>query len=418
MVRTTAISETELLGALADATAGHARPAAEDDAVDGVRPRWVASPGGTDEASRVLTIAAENGLRVVPRGSGGKLRWGLPPDGVDLVVDTKRLRTVVDHAAGDLVVVTQSGVRLADLRERLAEADQRLALDEVTEDATVGGAIAASTSGPLRLLYGTVRDLLIGITVVRADGVVSKSGGRVVKNVAGYDLGKLYTGSFGTLGLVTEAVFRLHPRPAARAFVTASVGSAEAAHRCVQEIVHSQLVACAVEVEREGDGPMTVVAAFEGVERGVRQRVDGALRLLGNGATTSDAPPAWWGRLPAARGDVLLKVGVPITALAPVLDVVAARAPEATVRGSAGAGALYVGLDAATDPSTVAALVSALREEASPGGGSVVVLHAPVRVRAALDVWGPVPGLALMRRLKDEFDPDHRLAPGRFVGGI
>jgi glycolate dehydrogenase FAD-binding subunit len=209
---------TSTLGGLR-AACGDVAQATADDTVDGVPARWVAWPGSTEEVSAVLRAAARMGLRVVARGTGTRLTWGVPPTDVDLIVDTSRMGAVLAHVAGDLVVTVQAGLRMVDLQDALAPHRQRLALDSA---GTVGGTIATAASGPLRYRYGSVRDLLIGITVVRADGTVTRSGGTVVKNVAGYDLGKLYTGSLGTLGVITEAVFRLHPLPEASRWITVS----------------------------------------------------------------------------------------------------------------------------------------------------------------------------------------------------
>ena len=159
-----------------------------------------------------MRAAASAGLAVVPRGAGTGLGWGAPPSACGLVVDLRLMDQVLEHAAGDLVARVQAGVTIGQLATVLASAGQQLALD-APEDATVGGVVATGTAGPRRFRYGAPRDLLIGLTVVRADGVIAHSGGKVVKNVAGYDLGKLFAGSQGTLGLITEATFRLHPRP-------------------------------------------------------------------------------------------------------------------------------------------------------------------------------------------------------------
>ena len=199
---------------------GHVSPAGPLDAVDGTPAQLVARPGTTAEVGEVLRAAAAHGLTVVPRGRGTTLSWGRAPERADLVVDLSRMDAVLDHAAGDLIVDVQAGARLADVQRAVAGAGQRLALDETVPGASIGGTLATGASGPRRLIAGTARDLLIGVTVVRADGVVAKSGGRVVKNVAGYDLGKLLIGSFGTLAVITEAVFRLHPLAPARRVVT------------------------------------------------------------------------------------------------------------------------------------------------------------------------------------------------------
>ena len=202
-----AIIPAALASACADLAA-----ASELDAVSDRQPRYVAAPASTTEAAALLRAAAELGLTILPRGSGSHLHWGAAPASCDLIVDTRRLDKVIEHAAGDLVVTAQAGVRLDDLADVLASADQRLALDP-SISGTIGGLIATGAAGPLRFRYGSPRDLLIGVTIVRADGAVAKSGGKVVKNVAGYDLGKLFAGSYGTLGLITQATFRLHPKP-------------------------------------------------------------------------------------------------------------------------------------------------------------------------------------------------------------
>ena len=405
-----------LLGALPQV-----RAAEQSDAVDGVTPSYVAAPATTAEAAAVLKAAAEQGLTVVARGTGTKLAWGNPPSSADLVVDTTRMDQVVEHAAGDLIVHAQAGISLDSLQQTVARAGQRLALDPLLPG-TLGGLVATGGSGPLRYSHGGVRDLLIGITIVRADGVVAKAGGKVVKNVAGYDLGKLLAGSWGTLGLVTEAIFRLHPLPPVTRWVVVPVGSAVGAHAVVQQVVHSQLVPSAVELDRPADGPATVAVLVEGTEVGVAGRVEGLVALLGQQATVHDRAPGWWGQAPWAPGDVGVKLTHEIAGLPRLLHAVDAAAAvhgvRVSVRGAAGFGLLHAALPGDTDPVAVAGVVTAVRDASAAWSGDVVVVDAPAPVKAVVDVWGPVRALELMRRVKDQFDPGHRLAPGRFVGGI
>jgi glycolate oxidase FAD binding subunit len=333
------------------------------------------------------------------------------------------LDQVLEHAAGDLVVGAQAGTRLADLQEVVGSAGQRLAVDETVPGASIGGAIAAATSGPGRVATGTLRDLLIGVTVVRADGVVAKAGGRVVKNVAGYDLGKLVTGSFGTLAVVTEAMFRLHPVPEARSYVSVPVSDPADAHRRTQDVVHSQVVPGAVELDWSG-GAGTLTVLLEGVPRGVEGRTATALQLLGGSAAASSRAPEGWGSYPwdlDATGDdrqIDMKLTFALSGLSDVLRAVDGTDVPVHLRGSTGAGVVYASMPGDTDVPAAGAAVERLRSTCARHGGSLVVLDAPAGVKRELDVWGPVPGLDLMRRVKDQFDPDHRLAPGRFVGGI
>jgi glycolate dehydrogenase FAD-binding subunit len=431
-----------------------ARPAEPDDAVAGVAPRYAAAPATVAEAGALMRAAAEHGLAVVPRGGGSKLDWGVPPQRCDLVVDTGSLDQVIEHAAGDLVTRVQAGARMADLGGVLAEAGQQLALDPppsgpgfgapFQDRATIGGTLATAAAGPRRLRYGTPRDLIIGITVIRADGALARSGGKVVKNVAGYDLGKLFAGSYGTLGLIVEAVFRLHPVPAGVAYVTCDCPDMAAAHRAVSEAVASQLAPSAVEIDRPGRGqPVHVGVLLEGDPDGVRERADLMRGLLGNGADTSPAGPGWWGwpahndpAQPSGAG-TLIKIAFWAAALPSVvaaLDGAAAAAGlDPAVGGSAAAGVLYAAAGADADPAATAKFVSVLRgalgeDRARPGAvplpdgppvlASAVVVHCPPAVRDLVDAWGPLPSLGLMRAVKDQFDPENRMSPGRFAGGM
>ena len=428
-----------ILQELCAATEGHAAGATEADAVDRMPASWVALPGTTEQTAAVMRVAAHHELAVVVRGSGTKLTWGARPERVDLVLDTSRMDKVVEHAAGDLIVVVGAGRRLDDLQADLAGSGQRLGVDPARRG-TVGGLVATAATGPTRLLHGPVRDLVIGVTFVRADGVVAHAGGKVVKNVAGYDVGKLLTGSLGTLGVITQAAFRLHPLPTARRWVSVPLSNPDGsdgsrsplnAQTLTQLVVHSQLVPTAVELDRPPTGVATLSLLLEGIPPGVESRAAEALDLLGVGATASDHAPRWWGMEPFADGEVLLKVTHEIAGLAQLLteldDACAATGLTAHLRGSVAVGAVTVGLagmgDAFDSTGTVGGLtlarfVSRLREHAPSFGGTVVVLEAPGNLKADLDVWGPVGGLELMRAVKRQFDPERRLAPGRFVGGI
>ncbi|MCW2899332.1 MAG: linked oxidase domain protein [Streptosporangiaceae bacterium] len=394
------------LEALAE-VCGDTRPGTAEDAVQGVVPAQVAAPASVAEAGEVMRVAAEHRLAVVPRGAGTRLHWGVPPDRCDLLVDTRRLNRIVEHAAGDLVVKVEAGVSMDRLAEVLRASGQRLALDAPLTGATVGGTLATAAAGPLRLRYGPPRDLVIGVTMIRADGVIAKAGGKVVKNVAGYDLAKLLTGSYGTLGLIVEAAFRLHPVPEAQAYVTVEVADAGRASEAVRAVQHSMLVPSAIELDSPPDGPITVAVLVEGVADGVTARADEAARLLGSGARIGGTAPGWWGRHPG--GETLIELTAESADLPRVLKALAGR----RVRGSAGAGVWQVGLPAGTPPDEAGGTLDCARAL-----GHAVVRTAPDPVREQLDVWGPVQALGLMRRVKDQFDPDHRLSPGRYAGGI
>lgn len=351
----------------------------------------------------MVRAAAADGLAVLVRGAGTKQDWALPPRRLDLVIDTGRLTGVVEHAAGDLVAVVRAGTLISDLASKLAGAGQQLALDAPFGEATVGGTVAVNVSGPRRMLYGSVRDLLIGVTVVRPDGVIAHAGGKVVKNVAGYDLGKLMTGSYGTLGLITECAFRLHPIPAARAYVVRAGGDLGTLLTAVRE---SQVAPSAVEVDLSSGGEVEIAVLVEGAPSGVEQRAAAVASLIGGEVT---AAPGWFGEYPWRPGEIGVKLTAPLSQVPALLA--AARGLGIPVRGSAGAGVLYANLSGAADPAAALAELRGVSEH-------VVVLTAPASIRDRIDVWGPVNGLGLMRRIKQQFDPEARFAPGRFVGGI
>lgn len=417
--------EQQVDAARQDLTSACARVGELDEAsdgVDGVRPRLVAGPIDVDQVAAVMRVCHEHGLSVVPRGRGTKLSWGAPPSSADVLLDLSGLDRVLDHQAGDLILATQAGARLSDVQSVAAEGGQRLTLDETVPGGSVGGALATNASGPRRQAVGTARDLLIGITVVRHDGVVAKSGGRVVKNVAGYDLGKLLVGSFGTLGVIVDATFRLHPVPAATRWVSAPYDGPARAHELVQAAVHSQVVPAAVELAHDDDGGRVHVL-LEGRPDGVAGRTEALRALLGPDATDAEEAPAAGAAYPwdlGASGDqrcTALKTTFALSGLPDVLSALV-EVPGVRVRGSAGVGVLYAALPHQSAPSEAVATVDRLRAVCARHGGSVVVVDGPAVVKDLADPWGPVPALALMRRVKDQFDPDHRLSPGRFVGGI
>jgi glycolate oxidase FAD binding subunit len=477
------VAATTIPAELADACADVAA-AGDADLVAGTRPGYVAAPASTAEAAALLAAAARLGLTVVARGSGSRQHWGSPPTRCDLVVDTRRLDRVIEHAAGDLVVQVQAGVALDDLAAVLATAGQQLALDPSPSAAngtgTVGGVLATNSTGPLRFRFGAPRDLLIGITVVRPDGVVARSGGKVVKNVAGYDLGKLFAGSYGTLGLITEATFRLHPLPRQSSWLTVELPDPESAAEVVYRICASPLWPSAVELDwPSANAPLAVSVLLQGDEASVAARSARMQDLLGRGTAGTPSgqrkrpdgdpvhptPPvegagqgterqatelgnrevadggAAGGPFPVARPSAdgrdrpeadVTRVRVAFWAgqLGSVLKTIrtaaVANGVDPDIRGSAGAGIVEVGVAADVGAAEVGRFVAELRAglaALSAGGvvpsvASAVVMWAPPEVRAAVDVWGPVPSLQLMRAVKDQFDPEHRMAPGRFAGGI
>jgi glycolate oxidase FAD binding subunit len=404
--------------------AENVREATPEDAVEGVEPSFVVEPGSVEETSELLKLAASEGLAVAPRGGGTKMHVGDPPRQLDLILSTARLNEVIEHVPGDQVVRVQSGLRLDALQERLAGSDQMLGIDppEREAGATVGGIVAANSSGPRRYKYGTVRDLIIGITVVLSDGTVAKAGGKVVKNVAGYDLSKLFTGSLGTLGVIAEANFRLHPLPEASRTLAVAVENAQAAQQAAQAIIHSQVEATAVEL-RWDDENRTVSVVLESIPSGVEAKVETASFLLQPFGEVRELSEDEEIAPFSSAGEAVLKVSAPPNELAGVLDSVLGAAGrrdvKATIAGHAASGVTLASLSGGgTDAQ--AEIVEELREIRSRRGGNVVLQRAPLDLKKRVGTWqtGGRDDLGLMRRVKEKFDPRGGLNPGRFIGGV
>ncbi len=373
--------------------------------VDGVSPGRVDWPESTQQLSELLADTAQSHPAVVVCGAATKLGVGGIPESVDLLIRTRRMHRIVEHAAGDLVVTVEPGLPLADLQEELAASGQMLALDPPEPGATIGGIVAAAASGPRRFRWGTPRDLLIGVTVVLADGTIAKSGGKVVKNVAGYDLGKLFTGSFGSLGVIAECTFRLHPRPRAPRWVTLDTDDPAAA---VSVVRRSGTEPSAI----EWDG-RTLTVLVEGSDAVAAAQARTLADRLG--ATIARQMPAGFGQRPWQPGQVGLKFTHRLGGLRTGQQAIARVLPSARVAAHAGSGVLWVGAESSD---AVVAAVAELRREAAALDGQVVVVEAPAATKRELDVWGPARGIDVMRRVKDQFDPDRRMTPGRFVGGL
>jgi glycolate oxidase FAD binding subunit len=390
-----------------------------------MRPARVVEPASLAEAAETMRALAADRLAVTFVGGGTDLDLGAPPARLDVVLRTGRLAAIREHAPSDQIVAVQAGMTVGALQRALAPHGQRLALDPPDPDrATVGGVLAANAFGPRRTRYGPVRDLVIGATLVRADGVVAHGGGKVVKNVAGFDLPRLLCGSLGTLGLVAEVVFRLHPLPEASGTAVfqglAGVDVRETVPALRQLAVEPTALAALSEGTR-----FALAIRFEGFAPGVRDQLERVLSRAGGGARLEGAEEvAFWARHEAlaSGGSVRARASFAPAALVKALD---ALAPLRDALGGAplavhpALGLALLGGDLA-DPEAAAAAVASARAALKPlGNGALVLTAAPPALRARTDVWGPPPpGIEIMRRLKRELDPDARLAPGRFVGGI
>ncbi|QHG15674.1 FAD-binding oxidoreductase [Nostoc sp. ATCC 53789] len=390
----------------------------------GKPPTCIVYPRTQQQLAAVIAKAHSHNWRVLPCGSGSKLSWGGLAKGVDVVVSTEGINQLIEHAVGDLTVTVEAGMKFSDLQALLAKSRQFLALDPTApESATIGGIVATGDTGSLRQRYGSVRDQLLGVTFVRADGEVAKAGGRVVKNVAGYDLMKLLTGSYGTLGFISQLTFRVYPLSEASGTVVLT-GSAEAVSQAADILRGSALTPVQADllstklVSSLGLGQgLGLIARFQSISESVKEQSNRVLEVgqkLGlNGAIFADADEAsLWQRLQerihfSARESVITcKIGVLPTAAVDILTQV----ELGLIHISSGLGLLQL-----EDKNQVLQV----RDSTQLNRGFLTILEAPVAVKEQIDVWGYTGNaLPLMRRIKEQFDSKNILSPGRFVGGI
>jgi glycolate oxidase FAD binding subunit len=405
-------------------TAKHVRMAAANDAVAGVRPSLVVDPGSEQDVAKVLKLANAAGLAVIPRGGGTKLEWGNPPARADLILSMARLNRVLEHAWADLTVSVEAGCTMAKLQETLAKRGQRLALDALwPERSTVGGVLSTNDSGALRLRFGSLRDLVIGVTVALADGTVASSGGKVVKNVAGYDLPKLVTGAFGTLGVITRAIFRLHPLPKETRTISAVTTDLQEAQRLMLAIQNSKLAHSALQICFDSAMQPRLDVLFEGTEAGLVAQVDQVKVMIGSASSSADIE-VWSARqeiCSAGKGSgefAIAKFAILPAQIADTVETIATLSSGGlrwkVVAQATGLG--WVRLRGAA--AQIAAGLRGLREWLEARGGSLVVAHRGGTVEN-FDTWGDAGDtLPLMSAVKGQFDPLGTLNPGRFVGGI
>ncbi len=404
------------------------RPATPADAVLGREPGVVLEPASIDEARAALASLSQSRQTSVFVGGGTKLGLGAPPSRLDAVVSTTKLSRIVEYAPADQVVTVEAGVTLGALQARLAVARQRLSLDAPwPAKATLGGILAASSFGPGRARSGGVRDLILGVSLVRADGALARGGGKVVKNVAGFDLPKLVCGSLGTLGLIASATLRVHPVPEATETCVVRALSPAGVLSLVQRIVQSQLEPAALLATDAWD----LALRFEGFGKGVLQQVAHLRTFADVALVRAEAEDPFESHRRARETAALaLKIAALPTSLPRVAELLAplrSLLPGAVLDAYPTLGVLFLsapevgpGGDHATRShadATVAALLEA-RRALGALRGTLTVEAAPPGVRERIEPWSAPTSLALHRAVKSRFDPDGLLAPGRFVGGI
>jgi glycolate oxidase FAD binding subunit len=390
---------------------------------DGAQTLTVA-PSDAQQIAEVLRFANANGLSIMPTGGGTKLGWGNPL-APDIELNTARMNEVREHAWQDMTCTVQAGCTWAAMQDQLRRHGQMVALDPLWPGrATVGGIVACNDSGAMRLKYGSLRDLIIGMTMVLADGTIARSGGKVVKNVAGYDIHKLLTGSFGTLGVIVEVNFRLHPLEEHARTWTASQSAGSSRVEQFREplgaLMNSHLVPSSVQL-RVSPHECSVDVRIAGLPECLDEYGARVKEIFGGFALHESEESSWAAReqLFACSDALVLKVSVLPDEICPVSAELLQWNSGSTEVGivAQAAGLMMVSITSASE--IALSFIDRIRERVAPIGGSVVVLRAPDQLRGRVDVWGPDrETLPLMREIKRRFDPNRILNPGRFVGNI
>lgn len=425
--------------------------ACERFTIDGKTPECVVYPNSPEQVAQVLKCASERNLAAIACGGATHLGIGNPPGRYDVALCTRNLIKVSYYEPADLTAGVGAGISLTDLQDLLRPDGLWLPLDPPGgRRASLGGIVATNASGPLRHFYGAPRDMVVGMQIATTAGKLIRTGGRVVKNVAGYDLGKLMIGSYGTLGVITEVNLKLYPLPVERETFIFSIGTLNIARDLRRNILHSPInlwrmvlldalaggsifsngqperVGHELQIWLEAGGSKSVISR-------TWKELDAMGRAVGASVRThagESAQEAWqaisdfsnW-VTNANSGAVVLKCTMPIDGSEEFLNRVQQEARNEKVKTPfavyPGVGILHIGLLDLQNAGQAAGLIARIRAAAEKAGGAVVVISAPPDIKAQVDAWGaPLSGFDLMRRMKSTWDPKGTLAPGRFVGSI
>ncbi len=405
---------------------------------DNCIPQVVVEPETVKDIQNIQRYASKNSYTVLPAGSGTKLGIGNLAQSPDIVLSTKRLNKVIEYEPADLTVTVEAGMLLKDLQATLSKHRQFLPFDPPFADrCTIGGIVATNTSGPQRLRYGTARNLVLGMHVVHADGKMVKSGGKVVKNVAGYDLNKLYIGAFGTLGIITDVALKLAPLPLHQEIIIAPFHSIQDAIRTGLNVVSSQSLPMFVNMlfncELNGltEKKPTLVLGFAGDPETVRWQVNFVQTLLQQtdnlGVQKFESESYQnlkkilqeFPTVEQSDNTVIVKINFKRTEIIKFVEFAIRDNHEMIALLGNGVLYLKVHLESNCDFNHISNMLTHLRESTIKMGGNLIIESAPIGLKKLIDVWGPIGNtLSIMKQIKSQFDTNNILNPGRFVSNI
>ncbi len=411
-----------------------------DFAVDGKAPKLIVHPSSPDEISGILHIANEEGYSICPWSRGTKIGIGNIPKSMDIVLSMSRFTHIIEHDRANLTVTVESGVTLSDLQKALKDKGQFLPIDPMFSSmCSVGGIISSNSNGPRRLRYGSVRDLLIGMKAVLPTGEKIKAGGKVVKNVAGYDMCKLFVGSFGTLGVITEATFKLHPLPELEKTVLVSFDRSAQAFELVSSILGSMIFPSSMDVLNPSalevlssnlgivfrENSFCLAVRLEGFRESVEREI-GEIQSMGRcnvGILEGIKQNEFWMALSdfsnLSKSNLRFKASIPISAAFDAFksfdELSANQGFKINLVSHVGSGIIY-GFLRTEDMDKLIAFIDQSNSYTSRLGGHFVVESAPVGVKEKINVWGYLPGgINIMRTLKEKFDPKGIMNPWRLL---
>ena len=393
-----------------------------------ILPHYLIFPHTLDSLAQVVKLAYQNNWKIMPAGNGSKLNWGGLVKNIQLVVSTARLNRLVDHAVEDLTVTVEAGIKLADLQNHLAKKGQFLPIDPSYPDsATIGGVVATADTGSWRQRYGGVRDLVLGLSFVRSDGEIAKAGGRVVKNVAGYDLMKLFTGSYGTLGIISQVTFRLYPLPETSSTVMLT-GDADNIAQARQTIVSSALTPTAADLlspslvqSLETERKMGLMLRFQGISESVAKQVNQLQSLArqlnlkvslytGNDEENLGKKVKELVTIPYADSAITCKIGILPSAAGALLSQFDTLG---IIHLSSGLGKLSL------DDNNYFSILEKIRNFCQNHQGFMTILESPATIKEKFEPWGySGNALPVMQKLKQQFDAKNILNPNRFLSNI
>jgi glycolate oxidase FAD binding subunit len=413
------------LGRSLESIVGAGHVAESSISIGGVTPKLIARAASREEIAACLKVCSQAGASVVPTGQMTWLDCGNPLRQADVVLSLSRLTRIIEYSPPDLTACVEAGLTLSEFTVHTMKHRQWLPIDPPGfASGSIGAMAVCNSSGALRLGFGTPRDYVIGLKLAHADGTESKSGGRVVKNVAGYDMNKLYVGSYGTLAVITEVIVKLRPLPDCNSTMLITSKYRGPLFHLAKRVLASELLPASVVLGRRLSGlpEDALLIRFIESEESAASQIEWVKAAVDDSSTATllsetNADAAWAEVADPDQRAIQLRISVPLSAVPAEFEKAFLAHLECVATADIGAGIIRVSFD--TDERLAVDQIKRLRKSAVSSGGALFIEKAPPEVKSEADAWGDAGAtVSLMRTLKETFDPQSLLNPGRFVAGI